>query len=288
MASFLGVEGEPSPAEIERARLGKRLIWEGLLRACDDGAPRDAAAALVDATYGSRVLPAARKAGVRVAVPVEESGRHEFAFESPTWRESLEAVDPAWAKALIRYNPDGDPDVNDRQRTRLRELSDHCRKTGLGFMLELLVPPTGSQLASVADDRARFDRELRAGLTVGGIAQLREAGIEPDVWKHEGFERRTDHELVAAAARADGRDQVGCIILGRGEDAAAVDRWLRASAGVDGVVGFAIGRTIWWDPLTAYFAGSSEAETVTRIAANYRRFVDVSATAIPNGEPSER
>jgi 5-dehydro-2-deoxygluconokinase len=68
------------------------------------------------------------------------------------------------------------------------------------------------------------------------------------------------------------------VVLGRGADDAAVDRWLRAAAGVPGYAGFAIGRSIWWDPLKAFVDGSSErgaaAET---IAANYRRFVDVYA-----------
>lgn len=282
MAQFLGVEGEPSPADVDRARLGKRLIWDGLLRACDEGAPLGSAAALVDATYGGEVF-AARRAGVRIAVPVEESGRDAFAFEVRRWRNVLEELDPTWAKALVRYNPEGDAAVNARQRSGLRELSDHCHRTGRGFMLELIVPPTSPQLESVAGDRARFDRELRAELTVRGIGQLQEAGVEPDVWKHEGFEQRADYDRVAAAARAEGRDRVGCVILGRGEDAAAVDRWLRAGAGVLGVIGFAIGRTIWWDPLRSYFAGSGEDEAVARIAANYRRFVDVDTSAMADG-----
>jgi myo-inositol catabolism protein IolC len=283
MASFLGVEGEPSPADAERARVGKRLIWAGLLRACDEGVPRDSAAALVDATYGAGVVSEAREAGVRVAVPVEASGRDVFEFEVPSWSDVLDELDPTWAKALVRYNPEGDPAVNDRQRSALRELSDHCGDTGRGFMLELLVPPLVEQLGSVGGDRARFDREVRAELTVRGIRQLQEAGIEPDLWKLEGSEQRHDYERVTAAARAGGRDRVGCVVLGRGEDAAAVTRWLRAGAGVGGVVGFAIGRTVWWDPLRAYFAGAPADEAVARIASSYRRFVDVDAAAMTGG-----
>jgi len=282
MTSFFGVAGEPSPEDVERGRLAKRLIWRGLLRACGEGAPRDSAAALVDATYGSEVIGEARRAGIRIAVPVEASGRDVFAFEVPRWTEVLDELDPTWAKALVRYDPEGDPAVNEGQRAALRELSDHCRRTDRGFMLELLVPPSADQLEAVAGDRARFDRELRAGLTVRGMAQLQEAGVEPDLWKLEGFEEPADYERVAAAARGGGRDHVGCIVLGRGEDAAAVERWIRAGAGVVGVVGWAIGRTIWWDPLRASFAedDSREEEAVTRIAANYRHFVDVDESAV--------
>ena len=282
MASFFGVAGEPSREDIGRARVAKKLIWRGLQRACDEGAPRDSAAALIDVTYGDQVLGEARSAGIRFAIPVEDSGREEFGFESPRWRDLLDEIEPTWAKALIRYDPEGDPAVNARQRAALRELSDHCRTTERGFMLELLVPPSPSRLDAVDGDRGRFDREVRANLTVRGIAEIHEAGVEPNLWKLEGFEQSADYERVVAAARSGGRDRVGCIVLGRGEDAAAVERWLRAGAGVNGVVGWAIGRTIWWEPLRAYFAGAAdgEEETVTRIAANYRHFVDVDESAV--------
>jgi myo-inositol catabolism protein IolC len=283
MTSFFGVAGEPTPHDVERARLAKRLIWRGLLHAFSEGARRDSAAALVDATYGSDVIHGARSAGVRTAVPVEASGRDDFRFEVKDWRERLAELDPTWAKVLVRYNPEGDPSVNEDQRARLRELSDHCRETGRAFMLELLVPPTAAQLEAVVGDRTRFDRERRSTLTVTAIGQLQEAGIEPDLWKHEGFEQHADYERVAASAREGGREGVGCVILGRGEDAVAVERWLRAGAGVDGVVGFAIGRTIWWDPLRAHFDDAGPEEAVKLIAANYRRFVDIDDSVTKHG-----
>jgi myo-inositol catabolism protein IolC len=277
MTSFFGVAGQPSEDDVERARLTKRLIWRGFLRARDEGVGHGSAAVLIDVTYGDQVLREARSAGIRFAIPVEESGREEFGFESPRWPDLLDEIEPTWAKALVRYDPDGDPTVNARQRAALRDLSEHCRETGRGFMLELLVPPSPAQLEAVANDRTRFDREVRAELTARGIGQLQDAGVEPDLWKHEGFGGG-----APAPPPPPPRDRVGCIILGRGESAAAVDRWLRAGAGVKGVVGWAIGRTIWWEPLRVYFAGSGEGEedAVTRIAANYRHFLDVDESAI--------
>jgi myo-inositol catabolism protein IolC len=285
LTSFFRVAGRPSDEDVERARLAKRVIWEGFLRASDEGSTDGSAAVLIDVTYGDHVIGEARRAGTRFAIPVEDSGREEFSFEHPQWADLLDEIEPTWAKALVRYDPDGDPAVNARQRTALRELSDHCRKTDRGFMLEILVPPSPSRLEAVEGDRGRFDREVRADLTVRGIAEIQEAGVEPNLWKLEGFEEPADYERVVAAARSGGRDQVRCIVLGRGEDAAAVDRWLRAGAGVAGVVGWAIGRTIWWDPLRAFFerADADQEEAVTRIAANYRHFVDVDGSAVAHG-----
>ena len=64
--------------------------------------------------------------------------------------------------------------------------------------------------------------------------------------------------MLVAQARAGGRDGVVCVVLGRGADDAKVDHWLQAAAPVDGFVGFAIGRTIWWDALKAYVDGKIE------------------------------
>jgi 5-dehydro-2-deoxygluconokinase len=207
---------------------------------------------------------------------VEASGRRDFAFESPDWRERLDELDPAWAKALVRYNPEGDRRLNERQLRSLVHLSDHCRSTGRSLMLEVLVPPEPLQLARVADRRDRFDLEVRPELMVRAVREAHEAGVELDLWKIEGFDRADDYRAVADAARADGRDDVACVVLGRGADRGAVDRWLRAGAGVAGFVGFAIGRSIWWDALRSLFDGAGgENEAAARIATEYLRFVGV-------------
>jgi myo-inositol catabolism protein IolC len=65
-----------------------------------------------------------------------------------------------------------------------------------------------------------------------------------------------------------------CVVLGRGADAAAVESWLRAGAGI--FDGFAIGRSIWWDSARAYVDGTADrAAAVETIAERYGHFVDV-------------
>jgi 5-dehydro-2-deoxygluconokinase len=108
------------------------------------------------------------------------------------------------------------------------------------------------------------------------IAEIQAAGIEVDIWKIEGVDERSDCEMLVAQARSGGRDQVACVVLGRGADDAKVDRWLGQAAPVDGFIGFAIGRSIWWDPLKAYVDGKIERIAGARqIAENYLRFVTV-------------
>ncbi len=262
--------------EVGRAFTVKTLVWDAFREALHEGVSRESAAVLVDTTYGDHVARAARREGVALALPVEESGEDEFAFEHPDWRDRLEERRPTWAKALVRYNPGGDRAVNARQRQRLLELAEHCVRHGPELMLELLVPPEPEQLETLDGDRARYDLELRPGLMLRAIQELRAAGIRPRVWKIEGLERTADARWVAAEAATGG---ARCIVLGRGEDRTVVDGWLRAAASSEGFAGFAIGRSIWWEPVRAFFAdGETDAarETaVAAIAAEYRRCIDV-------------
>ena len=284
MTSLLGVHGQPSPAHVRVALDLKRLIWNGLERALDAGVPRERAGALVDLTYGRSVATAARASGVALAVPIETSGRREFAVEREDWRSVLDEVDPTWAKVLVRYNPDGDDARNARQRSSLALVADQLGRAGRGFMFELLVPPEPAQLAGVGSDRARYDRDIRPGLMVRAIDELQRSGIEPDIWKIEGLDRREDCEAVADQVGAAGR-RARCIVLGRGRDAERVDAWLRAAAPVIGFAGFAIGRSIWWDAARAYVESAAstspalvnaELDGARRsIAERYRRFIDV-------------
>ena len=98
--------------------------------------------------------------------------------------------------------------------------------------------------------------------------------MEPDIWKIEGIDRPEDCGRISEQVRSGGRGGVACVVLGRGADEAAVVHWLRQGSGVPGYIGFAIGRTIWWDALKAYVDGNSSREGAAEtISANYRRMI---------------
>ncbi len=132
-------------------------------------------------------------------------------------------------KTLVRYNPEGGEVLNQRQAVRLKQLSDYCRQSQRRFMFELLVPATERQLKRVNGDKDAYDRELRPLLMADAIRQLQAAGVEPAVWKIEGLAQRDDSQRIVAAARCDGRDTVGCIVLGRGADEEQVLERARAA-----------------------------------------------------------
>ena len=274
---FFGITGTPSAEETERIADAKTLIFEGARRALAGGLAAASAGVLVDEEFGAGVARAARAEGLTLAMPVEKSGQDEFDFDyGDAFGEHIEAFDPTFSKVLVRWNPEGDRAMNARQGERLARLGTWLHERDRKYLFELLVPAEPAQLEAVGGDASRYDREVRPGLMRRAMEEIQSAGIEPDIWKIEGVDRREDCELLSAQARTGGRDGVACVVLGRGADDAAVDHWLRMGKGVPGYVGFAIGRSIWWDPLKAYVDGSSPRdEAAARIAANYRRFVDV-------------
>jgi myo-inositol catabolism protein IolC len=274
---LFGISGrKPTAEEGEGISAAKQTIFAGFQRAAAEGAPAGEAGVLVDEQYGTEVARAARAAGYVFAMPVEKSGQDEFDFEyGDDFDAHIEAFDPTFAKVLVRYNPEDDAELNARQTERLARLSDWLHANDRKLLFELLVPPTEAQLEAAAGDKAHFDQEIRPGLVVEAIREAQQGGVEADVWKIEGLNKREDCERVSAQARSGGRDGVVCVVLGRGADREAVVHWLEAGAGVPGYAGFAIGRTIWWDALTDHIAGNaSRDEAAERIAANYLGMIE--------------
>ena len=141
-------------------------------------------------------------------------------------------------------------------------------------MFELLVPAEKTQLDRLNGDKKTYDLDLRPRLMVQAIRQLQEAGVEPDLWKIEGLDRREDCKNIVAAARGGGRETVGCIVLGRGADDKKVREWLTTAAGVPGFIGFAVGRTDFWEPLVDFRAKKITRDAaVAEIANRYKEFV---------------
>jgi myo-inositol catabolism protein IolC len=276
---MFGIEGDPSDEQTATISDAKHLIFEGMLKAVGEGAEPGVTGVLVDEQFGApKNIPGeAGERGLLLAMPVEKSGQNEFDFEyGDEFGEHIERFDPDFSKVLVRYNPDGDAAMNERQAARLKRLSDWLHDRDRKFLFELLVPAEEAQLEAVGGDTDRYDAELRPELMRRTITELQEAGIEPDIWKIEGIDTQEDCQRIAETCRRDGRDGVECVVLGRGADDAKVEHWLRQGAPVEGYAGFAIGRTIWWDALKGFLDGSIERDAAAQqIADNYLRFVRV-------------
>ena len=275
---MFGWKGTPTQEQTDQIGTFKRVIYDGLKAAVAAGVPREKAGVLVDEQFGSAVLRDAAKDGFFTACPAEKSGLDEFDFEfDEDFGKHIEAFRPTFCKVLVRYNPEGNKEMNQRQAARLKLLSDYLHgKSRSLFMFELLVPPDKVQLDRLKGDKKKYDLELRPKLMVQAIHELQDAGVEADLWKIEGLDRSEDCEKVATAARRGGRDKVGCIVLGRGEDDRKVREWLETAAPVPGFIGFAVGRTVFWDPLVAWRDKQITREAaVEQIKRRYQEFVHI-------------
>lgn len=267
---MFGIKGTPSSEETHLISSYKTMIYEGFQKALKTGLPKADMGVLVDEQFGQEVIKNARQDGVTLCIAAEKSGQDEFDFEYTDWKEHIAKVKPNVVKVLVRYNPEGDATLNRRQAEKLATLSHHLDSVGTPFMFELLVPSTQAQLDKVKGDKKVYDVEIRPTLMVRAIQELQKAGIEADIWKLEGLDRKEDFVRVCEAARSGGREHVGCIVLGRGENEQKVREWLSVGANVKGVIGFAVGRTVFWEPLKAFRENKATREqAVDQIAKTY-------------------
>jgi len=282
---MFGWHGDLTPEQTGEIAAAKEVIYDGFKSAVTAGVPKERAGILVDEQFGAAILRDAAANGFVTACPAEKSGQDEFDFQfGDDFARHIELFKPTFCKVLVRYNPEGDAVLNQRQSARLRQLYDYVRgKSRSRFMFELLVPAEKAQLDRLKGSTKAYDLDLRPKLMVEAIKELQDAGVEPDVWKIEGLDRREDCEEIVSAEHRDGRDKVGCIILGRGEDDDKVREWLTTAAGVKGFIGFAVGRTDFWEALVNFLAKKTTRDAaVAEIARRYREFVGIFEQAHPS------
>ncbi len=279
---MFGIEGDPDEEQTQTISDAKHLIWEGMQKAAEEGLDESASGVLVDEQFGGDIPKEAKEHGFKLAMPVEKSGQPNFDFQyGDDFGDHILSFDPDFSKVLVRYNPDGDAEMNKDQLGKLKQLADWLHENDRKFLFELLVPATETQLEQVGGDTDRYDAELRPELMRRAIEEIQDFGIEVDIWKIEGVDERSDAEMLAEQTRTgEGRENVVCVLLGRGASDEKVEQWLKAAAPVEGFIGFAIGRSIWWDALKGFLDGSIERDDAAeQIASKYLRFIRVYSDA---------
>src|SRR6478752_4333850 len=234
---MFGIQGDPTPEETERITDSKHLIYEGMVKATEIGSVQgDQVGVLVDEQFGGTVPEEANDKGLKLAMPVEKSGQNEFDFQ----------YGDDFGAHISQFDPDFSKVL---VRYNPEDDADLNHR-----QLE--------RLKRLADWLHENDRKF---------------GCEVDVWKIEGVDAREDAEMLAKQTRVgSGREGVVCVLLGRGASDEKVDQWLRAASPVEGFIGFAIGRSIWWDALKGFLDGGLEREAAaSQIAENYLRFIGV-------------
>lgn len=230
-------------------KANKKIIFQAFKKSVSENVPKNQAAILVDEEYGNKIIRDAVNQNYIVLVTTEKSGQKEFTFEYQNqFGKHLEKYKPTFAKALIRYRPN-------MECKNLKKLSDYCHKAGYKFLFEIL---TENKTANEA---------------VAAIKEFQSAGVEPDVWKLEGMETKKKYQAIVRQAQSHGRSKVGVVVLGRGADQPTVEKWIATGAKVKGIIGFAVGRTVFSQPLTEYKDGKiTKRQAIQKISDNFLHF----------------
>jgi myo-inositol catabolism protein IolC len=276
----------PTPAQAERIAADKLLVYQGLLEAVSELDGKAQPGILIDEQYGASVAELAgnTNGAIDLSMPVEESGQDWFTFEyGERWSEHASLFNTSHTKVLVRDNPAFDAADRERQAERVAQVSAWAASHRRPLILELLVPATPADLQAVGGETARYDAEVRPRLTIDVMTFLQDRAVTPALWKVEGLEHHDDAVAIAAAAQRPDPD-ARCIILGRHASHDHLDRWLQVAAPVPGFVGFAIGRSIWWDALHAYLRHSATTtKVVERVRDTYLDFARYYLTARDGG-----
>jgi myo-inositol catabolism protein IolC len=251
---------------VPRARIGeiKRLAYEGFLRARRESAPvRDFGALLIDEQYASAVIADALRDGIVVGTPAERPGIFPLAWASEPFDRALTGV---FAKVLIRFRPEQQEAVRDEQFAKLAALQAWCRGARKPLVIEIIVPRQD-------EPEADFETSGRPALVAVVIRTAYARGLAPDFWKIEASPAAAGAEAIdaAIAEHPAGRQ----IILGKGADHATIERWFAAAAGCRTAVGFAIGRSVVWEPASGFLLGTlTRTQAADAMCANYLALVE--------------
>lgn len=265
---FSKTEEELTNEEKEFVKYCKKIIYSGFREALKE-IPKEEAGILVDEEYGSEILLDAKVNGFISLLTTEKSGQKEFTMQDVDFKEKVERFRPTFLKALVRFHPEDEADSKKRQLIELKKLNELCLDLNVKFLIEPLIIPKQQLNDSEKED---YFNNKRPFLEEKLISQFHDAGVEPDVWKIEGTKNISGYQRIADVAREGERDQVGIIVLGGGQNVQEVEEWIITGAKVEGIIGFAVGRTVFWQPIVDLKENKDESKAVTEISENFIKF----------------
>lgn len=248
----------------DRIRDVKRLAYDAFLLAREQSpAARDSGALLIDEQYSSAVIADAMRAGLAVGTPAEKAGAIPLAWATEPFTAALTG---SFVKVLARHRDDADPAVQEEQWRKLEALQTWCRAAHKPFVLEVLV-------ARAQEPEDVFEASGRPAMLAGFIAEAYRRGLTPEFWKIEGTLAPEGARTIDAAIAANPACRQ--IILGKAAELSTIDRWFAACAGSATASGFAIGRSVFWEPSAAFLTGKIDGgEAIAAIADTYLKLVD--------------
>jgi hypothetical protein len=224
---------------------------------------------LVDEEYGSQAAIETKARGLTLAMPVEASRTPEMVLQyGDDFPEHIEKFNPDVVKTLIFHSPSDDPERKERQIRLLKRIQDWCQKNQYDYMVEIIINQSENSTRSRVLETGLFP-ELR--LT---MAELSSAGIAPEIWKIEGLDSE-DHTKQIGELKIFEEFNAKLIVLGSGASLVDVSTWVGNAAKAPNYTGFAVGRSVWQEPIGKYLNSTINArEMITQVARNFRSLVN--------------
>lgn len=219
-------------------------------------------ALLLDEQYAGPLIRQLRGERIAVATPAEKAGASPLEWATMPFDEALTG---SMVKVLVRYRPEHTRDRVQAERDKLKTLAAWCTTHGQPLLVEVLVMRQD-------EDEAAFESTGRPSIIVDYIRQAYADGLVPDFWKMEGTVSVDAAAAIDAAVAT--RKGPRFLVLGKGAGVDLVEQWIAIARRMQTAGGFAIGRTVYWAPCTAWIAGSiARDEAVEQVASNYERLV---------------
>ncbi|MFA5188868.1 MAG: DUF2090 domain-containing protein [Patescibacteria group bacterium] len=266
---LFGFKEPLTKAQHNKVKEAKEMIWQAFKAVWSKSKSKEALGVLVDEEFGTEILRSAKKFGAVTILTTEKSGQNVFDFEyGSTFGAHILKFKPDYAKVLVRYNPINKKD-NQIQLKRLKVLNDFCKRKKIGFLFELLVPSEPAQLKKY---KKSYDLKARPALTCQAIKEIRAFGVKPDIWKLEAMYKDSDWQKII---KLIGKDEK-IIVLGRAGSKELVSQWLKTADKFKEIIGFAVGRTIFYGPLERWRDKKiNKQKAIGLIAKNFMYFIEL-------------
>ena len=222
-----------SPEIVAKVSDTKELIFEAFQQAIARGAPRRRSGVLVDeAVRRCRRTEGQGEWVSRWRCRWRSRARPSSNSNTATTSERhIEAFDPDFSKVLVRYNPEGDSELNRRQTNKLAALSELAACPSTEFLVRAPRPATPAQLERCGEPGALRSRAparsgragfARAAARRRGAGHLEDRGARDRAPIARGWWSKPEAGPDATS--------VVCIVLGRGASFERVLTWLAIAA----------------------------------------------------------
>jgi 5-dehydro-2-deoxygluconokinase len=247
---------------VDESRIGtlKQLFVDAVAETEAARGLRGRVGILCDDRYGQDALNATGR-GWWIGRPVEVPGSNPIVFDRG---RSIGTTLMGWpqehvVKCLVQFHPDDTIENRLEQEAQMRALYDAVQASGHELLLEIIPPkslPRGP------------DTVYRA------VKRLYNLGIYPEWWKLEPMTASQWQAIDALIAERDPHCR-GVVLLGLNASVDVLSAGFRDARASTACRGFAVGRTIFYDPARRWLAGAlDDAQLRRAIGATFQQLID--------------